>query len=70
MKEYVGIDVSKEETSFWVLDIVLPGGMNGVEIAEEAKRLQPGIKFLFTSGYAGNSLIRRIYSLLFCEISL
>jgi CheY-like chemotaxis protein len=26
-------------------DVVLPGGMTGVEVADPAKRLQPGIKF-------------------------
>ena len=32
-------------------DIVLPGGMHGGEIAEQAQLLQPGIVVLFTSGY-------------------
>jgi len=36
-------------------DIVLPGGMNGAEIATEAKLLQPNIKILYTTGYAENS---------------
>ncbi len=36
-------------------DIVLPGGLNGVEIAEEAKRIQPSIKVLYTTGYAENA---------------
>ncbi len=38
-------------------DVVLPGGMNGVEIAEKAKRLYPNIKVLFTTGYAENAVI-------------
>ncbi len=37
-------------------DIVLPGGMNGFEIAKEANRLQPGIKVIYTSGYAENTI--------------
>lgn len=36
-------------------DIVLPGGMNGIDIAERAKALQPKIKILFTTGYAENA---------------
>ncbi|MDA1101779.1 MAG: ATP-binding protein, partial [Proteobacteria bacterium] len=40
-------------------DIVLPGSMNGLEIAEEAKRLQPGIRLLFTSGYADTTISRK-----------
>jgi CheY-like chemotaxis protein len=43
-------------------DLVLPGGMNGVEIAEEAIRLQPQIRFLFTSGYASKGIIRSAQS--------
>jgi len=37
-------------------DLILPGGMNGVEIAEEARRIQPGIKVLYTTGYAETSV--------------
>ena len=37
-------------------DIVLPGGMSGLDIAKEAKRLQPNIKVLYTSGYSENSV--------------
>ena len=33
-------------------DIVMPGGMDGRELAEEARRVCPGLKVLFTSGYA------------------
>jgi len=40
-------------------DIVLPGGMNGVDIATEAKRIQPGIKVLFTTGYAESAIVER-----------
>jgi len=39
-------------------DVVLPGGINGVEIAEEAKHIQPGIKVLFTTGYAKNAVVK------------
>jgi len=40
-------------------DVVLPGGMNGTDIAHEAIRIQPSIKILFTSGYAENSVVHR-----------
>ncbi|HKI99251.1 MAG TPA: PAS domain S-box protein [bacterium] len=33
-------------------DVVLPNGMDGVMLAGEARRLRPGLKVLFTSGYA------------------
>jgi signal transduction histidine kinase/CheY-like chemotaxis protein len=33
-------------------DVVMPGGMNGVQLAVEARRLRPDLKVLLTSGYA------------------
>jgi CheY-like chemotaxis protein len=39
-------------------DIVMPNGMNGVELAREARRLSKGIKILLTSGYARDVLER------------
>jgi len=34
-------------------DIVMPGGMNGVELAQEARRLRPMLPVLLATGYAG-----------------
>ncbi|MBT1510141.1 response regulator [Bradyrhizobium sp. SRL28] len=39
-------------------DIVMPNGMNGIELAREAKRLRKDIKILLTSGYAEGVLQR------------
>jgi PAS domain S-box-containing protein len=33
-------------------DIVMPCGMNGVELAQEARRLRPGLSVLLSSGYS------------------
>jgi CheY-like chemotaxis protein len=33
-------------------DIVMPGGMNGRELATAARAMRPGLRVLFTSGYA------------------
>jgi CheY-like chemotaxis protein len=37
-------------------DVVMPGGMNGVQLAVEAGRLRPGLRVLLTSGYANEAL--------------
>jgi DNA-binding response OmpR family regulator len=33
-------------------DLMLPGGMSGMDLATEARRRRAGIKVLFMSGYA------------------
>lgn len=33
-------------------DIVMPGRLNGFELADEALKLRPRLKVLFTTGYA------------------
>jgi CheY-like chemotaxis protein len=33
-------------------DIVMPNGMNGVELGQEARRLRPNIRILLSSGYS------------------
>lgn len=38
-------------------DVVLPGGMNGEDIAREALARRPGLRVLFATGYARNAII-------------
>jgi CheY-like chemotaxis protein len=38
-------------------DIELPGGMNGAELAEAVRKLDPSIKVLFTTGYAREAVL-------------
>ncbi|MCD6073369.1 MAG: histidine kinase [Rhodospirillales bacterium] len=42
---------SEEEIDLLFTDIVMPGGISGVDLAEQARNLRPGLKILFTSGY-------------------
>ncbi|MEJ0071891.1 MAG: response regulator [Pseudomonadota bacterium] len=37
-------------------DVVMPGGMNGAQLALEARRIRPGLKVLLTSGYTASAL--------------
>jgi PAS domain S-box-containing protein len=37
-------------------DMIMPGGMNGRELAERLRRHQPGLKVLYTSGYAHGAM--------------
>ena len=38
-------------------DVVLPGGMNGRQLADEALRRRPNLRVLFTTGYTRNAII-------------
>jgi CheY-like chemotaxis protein len=38
-------------------DVGLPGGMNGRQLAQEARNRQPNLKVLFTTGYARNAIV-------------
>ncbi|CAL77260.1 putative sensor histidine kinase with a CHASE3 and a response regulator receiver domain; peptide signal [Bradyrhizobium sp. ORS 278] len=38
-------------------DVIMPGGVNGKELAEETLRQRPGTKVLYTSGYTDNAMV-------------
>jgi two-component system NtrC family sensor kinase len=38
-------------------DVVLPGGMDGRQLAEEIRRRRPAIKVLYMTGYTRNAII-------------
>ena len=38
-------------------DIVMPGGMNGRQLGDEAMRQKPKLKVLFTTGYTANAIV-------------
>jgi signal transduction histidine kinase len=49
--EALAVLCADERVDVLFSDVVMPGGMNGVQLAVEARRLRPGIKVLLTSGY-------------------
>ena len=38
-------------------DVIMPGAMNGRQLANELLSRKPGLKVLFTSGYTENAII-------------
>ena len=40
-------------------DVVLPGGMNGRQLADEARRRRPELKVLYATGYTRNAIIHQ-----------
>jgi signal transduction histidine kinase len=44
------------EFDLLLTDVIMPGGMNGRELADEIRRRRPGTKILFTSGYTESAI--------------
>jgi signal transduction histidine kinase/CheY-like chemotaxis protein len=47
------------EIALLFTDIILPGGMTGLQLAEEALRRWPALKVLYTSGYTESAVAQR-----------
>lgn len=43
-------------------DVVMPGGMDGYELARRAKTIRPNLKVLFTSGYMDANVLTKPYT--------
>jgi nitrogen-specific signal transduction histidine kinase len=48
---------SHDRVDLLFTDVVLPDGMHGRMLAEEARRRRPGIKVLYTTGYTRNAIV-------------
>jgi PAS domain S-box-containing protein len=55
----LGLLRANPEIAMIFTDVVMPGGMNGDELAEAALAERPDLKVLFTSGYAEPAVARR-----------
>ncbi|KOR45275.1 histidine kinase [Xanthomonas oryzae] len=57
-REAVEVLGKNPEVDALFTDLIMPGGMNGVMLAREARRMLPKIKILLTTGYADASIQR------------
>lgn len=57
-REAVEVLKQHPEVDALFTDLIMPGGMNGVVLAREARRMLPRIKILLTTGYADASIQR------------
>jgi PAS domain S-box-containing protein len=49
----------KDKINLLITDIIMPGGMNGHDLAERLGSLHPEMKILYMSGYADNTFARQ-----------
>jgi PAS domain S-box-containing protein len=54
-----GLEIVRSEAriDLLIVDVGLPGGMNGVRMAEAARAARPGLGILFTTGFAKTALL-------------
>jgi CheY-like chemotaxis protein len=58
-EEAIPLLESERKIDLLFTDIVMPGRLNGIELAREAKRLRPDLRIIYTTGYADAELFRR-----------
>ncbi len=46
-----------DEIRLLFTDIGLPGGLNGRQLADQARKMRPGLLVLYTTGYARNAIV-------------
>lgn len=46
------------EVALLLTDVILPGGMNGRQLADEVRRCHPGIKVVYMSGYDADAAVQ------------
>lgn len=55
--EALDILAKHQDIALLFTDVVMPGGINGRQLSEQALKVRPDIKVLFTSGYSENAII-------------
>ncbi|MEQ8516624.1 MAG: response regulator, partial [Chromatocurvus sp.] len=55
--EAIQVMRERDDIDLLFTDVVMPGGVNGPELAQQARELHPRLKVLYTSGYTQNAIV-------------
>ena len=56
--EALAIIDASAEIDLLLTDVMMPGSINGRQLAMEALRRRPQLKILYTSGYSGSTMVK------------
>jgi PAS domain S-box-containing protein len=62
------IVAERNDLELLMTDILMPGGMSGVEMAQNARQLNPRLKVVYSSGFPADALTERGMSLADCPM--
>lgn len=58
-REALGLLNDHPEIGVMVTDVIMPGGLNGAELARQAHELKPDLRIIYTSGFPADALAER-----------
>ena len=57
VEEFVHASSEGHPFDLLILDLTLPGGMGGVEVLDEVRGMDPGVRAIVSSGYSDSSVL-------------
>lgn len=57
--EALAVLAQRDDIDLVFTDVIMPGGMNGRELGEQATRMRPRLRVLYTSGYSRDALMEQ-----------
>jgi len=66
--EALRVVVENPDIDLVVTDIIMPGGLNGVELVQKVRDINPAIRCIYTSGFPADALAHKSLEVRDCEL--